>query len=127
MLFLDFLKLTSSYILKKIDINSYSIVLGKIFRLLPKRHHGRYFSFIKHVFFVLIVQLKRVDEKYNQLLGIKFLINGRLKGKLMASSVLIQKGRIPTQSLEKKIQYASIPIFTSSLGVFGLKIWVYEK
>jgi ribosomal protein S3 len=53
--------------------------------------------------------------------GIKFVINGKIKGKTRSSSNIISFGKIPTQSISKVVDYSNIHVFTV-YGVFGFKL-----
>ena len=57
--------------------------------------------------------------------GIKFKINGKLKGKMRASNNLITYGKIPNQSIGINIEYSLIHTFTR-YGAFGMQAWVYK-
>lgn len=116
-LFIDFLKLTTLFIEKKINIKTYISVLGTIFKILPKRAHSKFFFFIKHLFNILITQ------KDTKIKGIKFMINGKLKGKLRASSLKILVGKIGTQTISSEIDFSKVHVYTI-YGCFGIKIWV---
>jgi ribosomal protein S3 len=61
-----------------------------------------------------------------QILGVKFLINGRLKGKPRSNATTLLVGSVPVQSLEKDIQFSKLHVNTI-YGVFGFQIWVYRK
>lgn len=116
-LFIDFLKLTTLFIEKKVDIKVYISVLGTIFKILPKRAHSKFFFFLKHLFNILI------SQKNTNIKGIKFMINGKLKGKLRASSLKILVGKIGTQTISSEIDFSKVHVYTI-YGCFGLKIWV---
>lgn len=55
--------------------------------------------------------------------GIKFIINGKLKGKTRSKSFNQVFGAVPIQTLKCNIEYAKSHAFTI-YGVFGIKIWV---
>ena len=61
-----------------------------------------------------------------QILGVKFLINGRLKGKPRSNVTTLLVGSVPVQSLEKDIQFSKLHVNTI-YGVFGFQIWIYRK
>lgn len=46
-LFIDFIKMSSLFIEKKINSKSYLLLLSQIFRLLPKKKHTRFFFLLK--------------------------------------------------------------------------------
>lgn len=118
-LFFDFLKISSLFVLKKIPAKTFLFFLGQIFKFIPKKKHGRYLLFIKKIFSLIY--------NYNSLfLGLKFLIGGRLKGKLRKKRFFIQTGTVPVQSISKDIEFNRLHIF-SKYGVFGFKLWVCFK
>jgi ribosomal protein S3 len=57
----------------------------------------------------------------HKIYGLKLLIKGRLKGKMRASSTLLQQGTIPNQTLNKKIDY-SMQHVSTLYGVYGLTL-----
>lgn len=116
-LFMDFLKLTTLFIKRKINVNVYLTVLGTIFKILPKKMHSKFFFFLKHLINTLIKQ------KGTTIKGVNFVINGKLKGKLRSSTLKNLVGKIGTQTISSQIDYAKVHIFTM-YGCFGFKMWV---
>lgn len=131
-LFLDFIKMTILFFDNYIDLSGYIKVWVRIFKYLSKRLHGKFFFFVKKTIESLILLNKKKFRKQKIfknkiqfcLHGIKFLLTGRIRGKFRASSTLIQIGSVPTQTLNKNIDFASSHVNTL-YGVFGLKIWSY--
>jgi ribosomal protein S3 len=64
-----------------------------------------------------------VESKHHDfgIKGIKFVINGKIKGKTRSTSNSISFGKVPTQSVSKNIDYSKIHVFTI-YGVFGFKL-----
>lgn len=118
-LFIDFLKLTSLFVEQKIDIKVYLPVLGRIFKILPKRMHSKFFFFLKHLIKVLIDKTN-IDTKVK---GVHVVINGKLKGKLRSSTLKMLVGKIGTQTISSKIDFSKLHVFTM-YGTFGFKMWV---
>jgi hypothetical protein len=114
-LFIDFLKLTTLFVEKKINASTFLNVLGEIFRLIPKKVHGRFFLFLKYLFTNIL------EIKGSEIRGIKFIISGKLKGKLRSSSLKITVGKIGTQTLDSKIDFSRKHVYTI-YGCFGIKI-----
>lgn len=114
-LFIDFIKLTTLFTNRKISTEIYLNILGKVFKVLPKNKHARYFFFINQLLKVII------EDPYNSIQGIKLQINGKLKGKLRSSSEQISQGNLSTSSISKNINYSQIHIYTI-YGSFGIKI-----
>jgi ribosomal protein S3 len=74
---------------------------------------------------------KNLNVKINNLqiksiLGIKFIIQGRLQGKPRASNNIILIGSVPTQAFQKNIDYSLNHIYTK-LGAFGIKLWIHKN
>ena len=118
-LFVDFIKISSLFVQSKIVSNVYLLLIGQIFKVLPKRKHNRFLFFLKFLFKILI--------NLNQsILGIKILINGKLQGKTRASSIYIQSGSVPIQSISKNIEFSRLHVYTR-YGAFGFQFWVHKK
>lgn len=121
-LFIDFIKLTSLFIVSKIDSNTYLYVLGQIFRLLTKKKHSRFMYFLKYLFTRLI---KSTSKSQNSMIkGIKFIINGKILGKPRSSSSRLLVGSVPIQTLNSNISFSKTHVYTL-YGVFGFKFWVF--
>jgi len=121
-LFIDFLKIVSLFEQKKVKTEVLLFLLGQIFKILPKRKHNIFLIFLKVLFTSLI---NNVSTK-NSILGLKFIVNGRLKGKPRSTAAIILVGLVPVQSLSKDIDFAKLHV-NSILGVFGFQLWVYRK
>jgi len=59
----------------------------------------------------------------SKVLGIKFALNGKVKGKTRCSSVKISRGRLNFTASEGDVRYSKTFIHTK-YGVFGLHMWV---
>jgi uncharacterized protein YjbI with pentapeptide repeats len=114
-LFIDFLKITSLFITKKIHSNTFLIILGTIFKILPKKLHAKFFAFLK----ILLTFL--IEQEDTQIAGVKFTIGGKLKGKLRSSSLRILIGKLSNQSILSEVDFAKVHVHTL-YGCFGLKI-----
>ena len=127
-LFIDFLKMTILFFDNFINLSSYIKIWVLIFKNLHKRLHGKFFFFVKTVInFLLEFDLLSKKKNYKfSLAGLKFLLSGRIRGKSRSSSTLIQLGNVPTQTIIKKIDFASSHVYTL-YGVFGIKMWSYFK
>ena len=126
-LFIDFLKINSLFLKSKVSVKLYLLILGQIFKILPKSKHGRFLLFLKVLFKSLIeISNNSINKNVNSVLGIKLLISGRLKGKPRSSTSCIQVGSIPSQSLDKNVNFSKIHVYTL-YGAFGFKIWVHKK
>jgi hypothetical protein len=126
-LFIDFLKISSLFHQKKISATVFLHVLGQIFKVLPKRKHNRFLFFAKHIFQTFTEAPRKSSSlSPNQILGVKFIVSGKLQGKTRGSSNCIQVGAVPTQSIERNIEFSKLHVHTL-YGVFGFKIWVHRN
>jgi len=123
-LFVDFIKLVVLCCFNYIKADILLKKISKIFCSLQKRSHGIFFVFLQKLFNILVFELKNKFKNIDAFKGIKFIIKGRIKGKPRSSLVLIQKGNIPIQSIDKNIEYFSTHNYTPHYGVFGFKIWI---
>jgi len=108
----DFLKLTSLFIIKKVELRVYNTILGRVFKFLMKKSHNKFFNFLK--------KLAHVLTRSSTIEGVKFGINGRLKGKLRAKSFKLEIGKIGKQTIVSEIDFSKVHINTL-YGCFGLK------
>lgn len=115
-LFIDFIKLTVLFGEKKIKSKFYILILGQIFKVLPKRKHNIFIFFFKSLFTKLIIEKK--------IKGVKFVINGKLSGKPRSSTSKISIGNIPIQTISANIEFSKLHIYTL-YGVFGFKMWIH--
>jgi hypothetical protein len=116
-LFFDVLKATVLLQRRGITSSFYTKILGLVLKFISKRLHSRFLHFIKAL-------LKTIT--FAKILGIKFLLSGRYRGKERASSKLIRQGNIPNQTLKKNVEFSCSHVYTL-YGVFGIKTWVYFK
>jgi len=118
-LFTDVLKISYLFHENKITAKSFLNILAESFSLILKKNHGRYFRFITELLRILIKNTASRGVK--KLVGLKFLISGKLKGKLRAKSYLIERGSVPIQTLDKNIDFNKKTIYTR-YGTFGIKL-----
>lgn len=125
--FIDFLKATALFSEDLLPIQAYLSFFGQIFRVLQKRTHSRFLLFLKIVFDLMVIniKIKKVSEKSN-IKGLRFVLNGKLKGKPRASSAYGQFGCVPISTITRNIAFAKLHIYTL-YGVFGLRAWVYRN
>lgn len=117
-LYYDLAKIISLLLRKKINSSSFLKVIIHTFYVLPKKKHSKFLFFLKDIFKFLIT------TKSTPILGVKLLINGKLKGKTKASKAYINIGKVPIQTIKSNISFAKAHAFTK-YGVFGFKIWIY--
>jgi Ribosomal protein S3, C-terminal domain len=126
-LLIDFIKVCSLFSEGKISSKIFLSFLGQIFRVLPKRKHNRFLFFLKYLFQILLEnnEIKNLSSLSN-IIGIKFIVNGKLQGKTRADSSCIQVGAVPIQTISKNIDYSMSHVYTL-YGAFGFRIWVCRK
>lgn len=118
-LFYDFIKLTSLFIKKRVNVEMYCDILGIIFKNLSKRSHAKFFAFVK----ILLPILTAVKYEESKILGVKLNINGKLKGKLRANTFKYSYGKISGQTIASRGDLSKVHIFTL-YGTFGLTLSV---
>lgn len=125
--FIDFLKASSLFTEDFFSLKVYLSFLGLIFKLVQKRTHGRFLLFLRTVFDLIVYssKVKRLASAKSKIKGLKFVLNGKLKGKARASSNCSLFGRVPNSTIAKDIIFAKFDVYTL-YGVFGFKAWVYR-
>lgn len=119
-LFFDFIKLSTLFIKKEINVNAYTVILGTIFKFLPKQLHNKFFMFLKKLL------NKLISIPQTKIKGVKVEMNGKLKGKLRADSFSLSIGKIDSQKVSADMNFSKMHINTL-YGCFGLKLWVNYK
>ena len=122
--FLDFIQLSVLFLEDKIEIKFFISIISEIFRILQKKMHAKFLIFINNYFKFLISNPFKTPTA--NLLGVKFCINGKLKGKTRSTSQTFALGTVPVQSFKARIDYAKAHAFTI-YGVFGIKLWIYRE
>jgi len=118
-LFIDFLKISSLFLNLQMDSIVYLKLLGQIFCLLQKKSHTRFIFFLKVLFSTFL------NNKINSIKGAKFILSGKLQGKLRASSARILVGSVPIQTITANIDFSKTHVYTR-YGAFGFKLWVHR-
>ena len=121
--FIDFIKLSILFFLSSISLIYYIEIIGQIFKILPKRRHNYFLSFIQQIFYVLIYDFKNYNN--SNLKGVKLMLSGRIQAKPRAKFKYFQIGILPLQTINARIDFSKTHIYTF-YGVFGLKVWVYR-
>lgn len=125
--FLDFLQLTVLFIQHKISITFFIKIIAEVFRVLSKKIHNKFFSFITHYFNKLVFDSSLFFQKNKQNLnGIKFLISGKLRGRPRSKHFLKTFGSVPIQTQKASVECAKTHVFTL-YGVFGIKMWICKN
>lgn len=119
-LFLDFLKVITLVEQNKISPKVLLVILGQIFKKLTKGKHSRFIFFIKTIFSYL------TKTKNKNILGLKFIMNGRIMGKPRANTVKIEKGSIELNTINSNCFSEKMHVYTV-YGAFGFKIWINYK
>ena len=125
-LFLDFIRGTSLFIDGRLSTQSYLEFLGLIFKGLQKKSHSKFILFVKELFTLIILDSEfKSFDKSAKLKGVKFVLNGKLKGKPRASSLFVNIGSVPESSIIEDIVYSKLSVHTL-YGVYGLKMWAHR-
>ena len=106
--FKDFLKLSILFFRGALDNNYYLRLLGEIFRILQKRRHSKYLIFITFYLKLLFTKFTKIQTS-SKILGLKFVINGKLKGKTRSNCFKLNIGSLPNQTIMLNIQFTKIP------------------
>lgn len=117
--FINFINITYLFINKNIKPRCFLVIIGKLFAQLTKKAHSQFFLFIK----VLINWCISIRNEDSYLKGIKFSINGRIKGKPRSNNYKVLSGKISCQTIDSKVQYCYMHVY-NRYGAFGLKLWV---
>ena len=116
-LYLDFIKVLC-LLKKNFNLTLLLSFLAEIFCFLSKKTHVQFISFLTQVFNIFFAL-----KKDQRILGVKLLINGKIKGADRASSEIIKVGDINIQALKQNLLFDVQHIYTR-YGVFGLRAWV---
>ncbi len=119
-LFLDFLKVITLIEQKQINPKAFLLILGQIFRNSNKKKHTKFVFFIKTIFDTLI------NSENSNILGLKFIINGKIMGKTRASTVKIEKGALSLNTINSDCLANQMHVYTL-YGAFGFKLWINYK
>lgn len=130
-LFIDLIKISSLFIYNKVNAEFFLNILAETFGLILKKNHSKFLRFIKLFFKIICSQKEYLSKKTglylnNPILGLKLLINGKLRGKPRASTVLIEVGSVPLQTLNMEIEFSKKHVYTR-YGAFGFQLWVSRK
>jgi hypothetical protein len=118
-LFLDFLKLTALFIESKLNSASFLFLLGQVFKQLTKKKHAIFLFFCKTLFSEIILSEFRPEKRY--LIGMQFILKGKLMGKRRASSSKLLLGSVPIHTINADIEYSKNHIYTL-YGTFGFHL-----
>jgi hypothetical protein len=124
-LFYDILKISTLFYKNLISSEILLKLLVLTFKILPKKKHKIFINFIKNLFNILVSDLFKKDIK-KSIIGIKFLVNGKIGGKTRSSSNLIIVGNIPTQTISKNVNFCFCHANTI-YGTFGFKLWTHTN
>jgi hypothetical protein len=116
--FFDFLKITALYLHHENLDPVYLSTLCEIFRVLTKKKHSQYIFFLKYLF-TEMVNKKRKNTF--DVLGIKLLISGKLKGKTRFSITRVAVGSLPINKVSANVSFSKMHCYTL-YGAFGFKL-----
>ena len=119
-LYLDFVKVFVLVYRGLVHVSAFLFVLSNILRFLTKHNHANFIELLNTIF----IDIDNTEE--TTISGLKFTINGKLKGQTRASSYSILIGKVSRQSLGKKVEFGVIHTNTR-IGVFGMRLWLNRK
>lgn len=119
-LFLDFLKIITLVEQRLVNPKTFLLILGQVFRNSNKKKHTKFVFFIKTIFDTLI------NTETSNILGLKFIINGKIMGKTRASTVKIEKGALSLNTINSECLATQMHVYTL-YGAFGFKLWINYK
>lgn len=113
----DFIAISSLLNRKQITLDSFTNVLGLIFKTLHKRRHSIFFGFIRK-----IIQLF-TKTRTSCIQGMKIEISGRLRGNNRARTQRAIAGFLGITTISSETKFSKCDVHTI-YGVYGLKVWV---
>jgi hypothetical protein len=119
-LYLDFLNIINLFCLNLLTVSTVLLLISNIFRYITKRSHAKFFSFLTDIFQGLILF---ENKRHSNLKGLKFVLNGKLKGKTRASSFILMTGVVSNQTISSPVDFSVQHTYTR-LGAFGMRLWV---
>lgn len=84
------------------------------------KRHTPFFSFIKHLSFLLI------NSNMSNIKGIKIIIKGKINEKLRAKKSILNIGEVPIKTLKANISHSQAVSYSQN-GTFGVKVWICEN
>jgi hypothetical protein len=125
-LFFDFSQIITLYTLNYLTTKFLIYNIALIFSRLKKQRHSKFLTFIKDLFELIIFDLPtKFKIKKHKIGGVKFILQGKIRGKTRKKTKIITVGTVPTSATHKQVEFAKIATVTS-YGVFGLKLWIYR-
>jgi len=119
-LYLDFVKVFSLLCQGFVHVSAFLFVLSQVLRFLTKRSHAKFLELLK-ILFNNITSISKSKIK-----GLKFTINGKLKGQARASSYSLLVGKVARQSISKNVEFGIVHTNTR-IGAFGMRIWLNKE
>ena len=123
-LYLDILKISVLYYTNQVKLEHLLNLIAEIFKRLSKRKHGVFLKFIKILFKTAFLKAKKTLFR-NRFKGCKFVLAGKIRGKLRSKQISLVFGSIPISTISKRIDCARVDVNTV-YGVFGIKLFVYK-
>jgi hypothetical protein len=124
-LYFDFLKIIALYQVSQVSLDAVVMLLAEIFQRLSKKKHGVFIKFIKVLFKNIFLDYNS-KSFYNRVKGAKFILAGKVKGKLRAKTTSMFFGSVPISTQSKAIHFAKCHVYTI-YGTYGIKLWVYQE
>jgi len=126
---MDFAKITALLLKNQISAKAFVRQLGKLFENMHKYQHGPFFKFVSVLLneFRSMLLIDLMHNKNNiQIIGMKVVIAGRLKGKAKAKYKLFKVGTLRQTSYFANIKFSRFAVHTG-YGVYGIHLWITYK
>jgi hypothetical protein len=121
--FFDAIKIFSLFLSGFISSQVLLNILAEVFKNIQKKKHSKFFVFVKDIFKLMSQKSSFKNAKFF-VIGFKFVISGRIKGKQKASTVKFSSGKLGLQSLVSNIEFSKSQVYTKNCGVYGFKLWI---
>lgn len=114
-LFSDFVNVSYLLSIGKVKVEAYLILLAEIFTVVLKNRHSQFFLMVNTIFKEILKQ------KTGIITGLKFVLNGKLKGKPRTGTFRALVGRVPCQQSDSLIEFSKINTY-NRYGAYGFKL-----
>lgn len=115
-LFSDFINMSALLVDGKVKVQAYLLLLSEIFTVVLKNKHSQFFLLITTVFNYIL------NQKNSLVKGLKFVLNGKVKGKPRTSTFRAIFGTVPSQQIVSKVEFSKVNTY-NRYGAYGFKLW----
>lgn len=112
----------------KVDPSNLLYIFSKFFKRINKKKQKFFISRLAKILKALVDISSSLSWSRIRILGVKMEVNGRLRGKLKASTFKFVYGLgIPGQTQSALTEYCYRCFKTRKYGTYGFKIWLYHE